>query len=102
VSAPDAALHAPRTYAVVLLALLFLTALTILLSYVDLGAFSTVLAFLIAATKAALVVLFFMHMKDAPGLLWLAGAAGFFWLAILVVLTMGDIATRGVLPIPGK
>jgi cytochrome c oxidase subunit 4 len=89
-------------YALVLAVLLGLTALTILVSYVDLGPFSAPIAFIIAGTKALLVMLVFMHMKDAPGVLWLAAAAGFFWLGILVVLTMSDFATRGFLPIPGK
>lgn len=92
----------PGLYAVVLVALLLLTALTILVSYVDLGPFSTPIAFLIATGKACLVVLFFMHMKEAHGVLWLAALAGFFWLAILLVLSMSDFATRGFLPIPGK
>jgi len=92
----------PGLYALVLAALLFLTALTILVSYVDLGPFSTPIAFLIATAKACLVVLFFMHMKEAHGVLWLAALAGFFWLAILLVLSMSDFATRGLLPIPGK
>jgi len=95
-------LHGPRLYLGILLALLGLTALTILVSYVDLGPFSAPVAFLIAGGKALLVVLFFMHLKDAPGILWLALVAGFFWLAILVVLTMSDVATRGYIPIPGK
>ena len=92
----------PRVYVLVLLALLALTALTILASYLDLGPFSAPVAFTIAATKALLVMLFFMHLKDSPGILWLAAVGGFFWLGILIVLTMSDIATRGVLPIPGK
>jgi cytochrome c oxidase subunit IV len=101
-SVPASQLHRPRTYGFVLAALLFLTALTILVSYVDLGPFSTPIAFIIAAVKATLVVLFFMHMREAHGVLWLAALAGFFWLAILIVLTMSDFATRGFLPIPGK
>jgi cytochrome c oxidase subunit 4 len=102
VSVPARELHGPGVYLAVLLALLALTALTILVSYVDLGPFSTPIAFVIAGVKASLVVLFFMHMKDAPGVLWLALGAGFFWLGILLVLTMSDFATRGFLPIPGK
>src|SRR5262249_34896769 len=47
VAAPRVA--GPGLYALVLAALLFLTALTILVSYVDLGPFSTPIAFLIAA-----------------------------------------------------
>jgi len=95
-------LHGTRVYALVLGALLFLTALTIVVSYVDLGPFNTPVAFLIAAMKATLVVLFFMHMREAHGVLWLAALAGFFWLSILLVLSMSDLATRSFLPIPGK
>ena len=92
----------PHVYVLVLVALLGLTALTILASYLDLGPFSAPVAFTIAATKALLVMLFFMHLKDSHGVLWLAAIGGFFWLGILLVLTMSDVATRGVLPIPGK
>jgi cytochrome c oxidase subunit 4 len=101
-SVPESHLHGPRVYGVVLAALLTLTATTILVAYVDLGPFSAPIAFIIAGTKALLVVLFFMHLRDAPGILWLAAAGGFFWLGILIVLTMSDIATRPFLPIPGK
>ena len=101
-STPVHQLHGARVYALVLGALLFLTALTILVSYVDLGPFNTPVAFTIAGVKATLVVLFFMHMKEAHGVLWLAALAGFFWLSILIVLSMSDFATRGYLPIPGK
>ena len=101
-SVPAHQLHGTRTYALVLGALLFLTALTILVSFVDLGPFNTPVAFVIAGVKATLVVLFFMHMREAHGVLWLAALAGFFWLSILMVLSMSDFATRGYLPIPGK
>ena len=83
-----------RTYASVLAALLALTALTIGVSYVDLGPFNTPLAMLIAAGKGLLVALFFMHLRRAHGVLWLAAAGGVFWLGILIVLTMGDYLTR--------
>jgi cytochrome c oxidase subunit IV len=101
-TAPAHRLHGPGVYALVLVALLFLTALTILVSFIDLGSFNTPVAFAIAGVKATLVVLFFMHMREAHGVLWLAALAGFFWLAILLVLSMSDFATRGLLPIPGK
>jgi len=101
-SMPASHLHGPRVYALILVTLLALTAATILVSYVDLGPFSTPIAFAIAGAKALLVVLFFMHLKEAEGVLWLAALAGFFWLAILIVLSMSDFATRGFLPIPGK
>jgi len=93
---------APRLYLVVFIVLLALTALTVLIASVDLGPLNTPVALLIAVGKATLVVLFFMHLKDAPGILWLAAGAGFFWLGILILLTMSDVATRGILLIPGK
>jgi cytochrome c oxidase subunit IV len=92
----------PRLYAVVFVVLLALTTLTVLVASVDLGPLNTPVALGIAAGKAMLVVLFFMHLKDAPGILWLAAGAGFFWLGILILLTMSDVATRGILSIPGK
>ena len=92
----------PRGYFGVFVALLALTTVTILVANVDLGPLNTPLALLIAAAKALLVLLFFMHLREAPGLLWVAAGAGFFWLAILIVLTMSDVATRSVLPIAGK
>ncbi|HJQ84167.1 MAG TPA: cytochrome C oxidase subunit IV family protein [Candidatus Binatia bacterium] len=91
-----------RRYALVFVALLVLTAVTVFVSYLDLGPFGTPVALGIAAVKATLVLLFFMHLRDAPEILWLAAGAGFFWLAILVALTMADVATRGLVPIPGK
>jgi cytochrome c oxidase subunit 4 len=101
-SVPESHIHAPRVYLLVLVALLGLTTLTILVAYVDLGPFNTPIAFAIAGLKALLVMLFFMHLKEAPAILWLAAIGGFFWLGILVVLTMSDFATRSFLPIPGK
>jgi len=92
----------PRLYLVVFVVLLALTALTVLVASVDLGPLNTPVALVIAAGKATLVVLFFMHLKEAPGIVWLAAGAGFFWLGILILLTMSDVATRGVLSIPGK
>jgi cytochrome c oxidase subunit 4 len=44
-------------------ALLGLTAITVASSRVDLGTWNIVLALAIACTKAALVALFFMHLK---------------------------------------
>jgi cytochrome c oxidase subunit 4 len=86
------------TYLAVFVALLVLTAVTVAVSYLDLGPFSTVVALTIATTKALLVLVFFMHLKESPSLVWLAAAGGFFWLGILIVLVMSDVMTRGWLP----
>ena len=42
--------------------LFFLTAVTVWVSYVDLGFLNIVVALLIAGTKASIVALFFMHL----------------------------------------
>jgi cytochrome c oxidase subunit 4 len=48
----------------------------------------------IAVAKAALIVSFFMHLRYGQRLTWVFAGAGFFWLAIMLALTMGDYATR--------
>ncbi len=90
-----------RVYLIVFGLLLLLTALTIGMAYQDLGALNTPLALGIAVTKAALVVLFFMHVRYTRGLTWVFVAAGFLWLAILLVFTLTDIYTRDWLPFYG-
>src|SRR3989337_566363 len=53
---------------------------------------------LLATIKAALVVLFFMHVKYASRLTKIFVCAAFLWLAILFALTFADYVTRGWLP----
>lgn len=52
----------PKTYGLVLLALLVLTVITVQASYFDFGPWNTVVALLIASAKGSLVALFFMHL----------------------------------------
>jgi len=75
--------------------LLVLTATTVGAAFVNLGPFNPVVALLIATIKATLVVLFFMHVKGASEKL--TGAvvvSGFFFLAILLSLSLADYMTR--------
>ncbi|MCU1232475.1 MAG: caa(3)-type oxidase, subunit [Candidatus Solibacter sp.] len=90
------------TYVGVLVALLFLTGLTTAVAYVDLGAFSTVVALAIAVTKMLLVALFFMHVRHSTRLTKLVVVGGLMWLMILLLLTMTDFVTRGRIGVPGK
>jgi len=90
-----------RLYVAVFAALVFLTLVTVGVSYVDLGPLSVVVALTIAFTKALLVVVFFMHLRESSGLIWVVAGGGFFWLAILIALTMSDMMTRGWLPVSG-
>ena len=84
-----------KTYLYNYVALMFLLALTAGLSFVDLGAANTIAALLIAFTKMVLIILFFMHVRYSARLVWIASVAGFFWLAILLILAMSDYLSRG-------
>jgi len=87
---------APKSmYYSVFAALMFGTALTVLVAFYDLGALNNVLMLGIALTKALLVVLFFMHVRWSTRLTWVVAASGFVWLLILFGLTMQDYLTRG-------
>jgi cytochrome c oxidase subunit 4 len=55
---------------------------------------NTLVALLIAFTKMTFVMLFFMHVRWSPRLIWLAVVASFFWLAIMFSYTMQDYLTR--------
>jgi cytochrome c oxidase subunit 4 len=90
-----------KTYVAIFIALLVLTALTTGVAFVDLGPFNTVAALTIAVIKMLLVILFFMHVKYSSGLTRIVIVAGFFFLAILVSLTLADEFTRGWTPNPG-
>ena len=85
-----------RTFSVLLgIGLLVLTAVTVKAAFVNLGVFNPVVALLIATIKATLVVLFFMHVKGASEKLTAAVVvSGFFFLGILLALSLADYATR--------
>mgnify|MGYP005812718071 CR=1 FL=1 len=84
-----------RTYYLVYLALIALTATTTGVAFIDLGPFNIVVALAIAFTKATLVVLFFMHVLHVENVTRGFVAGGLLWLVILFALTMNDYLTRG-------
>ncbi|MEO8594572.1 MAG: cytochrome C oxidase subunit IV family protein [Candidatus Solibacter sp.] len=90
------------TYVKILVALLIATGLTTWVATIDLGAFSTVVALGIATCKMLLVALYFMHIRHSSKLTKLIVVGGMLWLAILLVLTMSDFASRGLLGVAGK
>ena len=93
----QAATHlvSPRTYVTIFMLLMVLTAVTVGAAFLDLGPFNTLVALLIACTKMMLVVLYFMHVRYSSRLTWAVVGAGFFWLALLLLLTLADYVTRG-------
>jgi cytochrome c oxidase subunit 4 len=90
-----------KAYFGVFAALMVLTALTVWAAYLHLGVWNTPVALAVAVTKALLVALVFMHLKSSPRLTVLVVAASVLWLAILILITVSDYATRPWLPIYG-
>jgi cytochrome c oxidase subunit 4 len=83
------------TYFVNGVALLAFLALTIFVAHINLGPFNTIVALSISIAKAALIILFFMHLRYSKPLVWVFACAGFFWLAIMLTLALSDYLTRG-------
>jgi cytochrome c oxidase subunit 4 len=84
-----------RVYFAVFAALMIFTALTVWAAFQDFGALNTVIALGIACVKATLVVLYFMHVRYGGRLVWVMLSAALIWLAILLVITLADYASRG-------
>lgn len=86
-----------RVYLGVGLALLILTALTVLVASKDLGEWNIVVALFIAGVKAVLVLLFFMHVLYDNKLFATVLSVGIGIFIVFIVLTMADTQRRGEL-----
>ena len=85
-----------RTYYLVFAALLGLTLLTTAVAFIDLGAqWNIAAALAIAAAKALLVAIYFMHLRQSPPVILLVAGAGLVWLTLLMVFVFADYLTRG-------
>ncbi len=84
----------PKTYLVILIALLILTATTTGVCFLDLGILNPIVALAIACTKAVLVILFFMHLRYSSKLLKLTLCAGLFTFIVLISMTLTDYVSR--------
>ncbi len=87
-----------RTYYIIFAWLMGLLIATVAASFLNLDRFfpglNAAVALCIAAAKAMLVVLFFMHVRHAGKLTWIFASAAFVWLGIMLVLTLNDYLTR--------
>lgn len=81
-------------YLVIIATLMVLTCATWAIAFKDLGIWNPVVALTIACTKAVLVILFFMHVYYSSKLTKVTVAAGFFWLLILITLSLSDYISR--------
>jgi cytochrome c oxidase subunit 4 len=89
--------HGPSVtaYYVVFGGLIGLTLLTTAAAYAPMpAAWHTPVALLIAAAKATLVLMVFMHLWYSPRLIWLIAFGSLLWLAIMLALTFADYLTR--------
>lgn len=84
---------------VAFVALMLLLTLTVEAARHDLGRWNFLIAVLIAAVKAVLIMVCFMHVSRSVQITKLVVCAGFFWLAILFTLSLADYWTRGWLSI---
>ncbi|MFZ5468894.1 MAG: cytochrome C oxidase subunit IV family protein [Myxococcota bacterium] len=82
------------TYSVVWGALVVLTGATYGVAHVDVGDWNLLLALAIASFKSALVVLFFMHLKEHGPTNRAYFVVAVLFVALLVGLTVADVATR--------
>ena len=87
----DAAVQV-RGYLTIFAALLALTLVTVAVSYLQLPAFGTVaVALTIATGKAALVVMFFMHLKgERPMVMWPLALTAFLFVSLLAAIIMSE------------
>lgn len=90
-----------RVYVLVFATLFLMTLITVDVAFVNFGLLNFPIALTIATCKALLVIFFFMHVRYSPPLTWVFALAGFFWLVILIALTMSDYLTRAWILFPG-
>jgi len=76
-------------------ALLFLTFVTVEVSFYDFGGLNIVIALAIASIKALLVAFFFMHLWYDNKLFFIAFTVCLLCLTVFIVLTMFDTTRRG-------
>jgi len=76
-------------------ALIFLTVVTVAVAYVPLGPLGVPIAIAIAATKATLVVLYFMALRYDNPVNSLTFTVGIIMVVVFITFTMFDTAFRG-------
>ena len=87
-------MEAYRTYIIVWILLLILTGLTLGVSYLHLGIMNVAVALLIASLKAAMVALYFMHLRFENRLVWAFATVPLFFLALIILGTLADTMFR--------
>jgi cytochrome c oxidase subunit 4 len=84
----------PTQYGLIFAVLIALTGLTVWLGSIDVGHWHTAIGLAVAATKAVLIGLFFMHLLQSSRVTWAIVGTSLLFLAILLVLTLTDYLSR--------
>jgi len=92
--------HAYRRIVLVWIALMALLLLTFGSAYLKLGAWNNAINLGIAAVKALLVAVFFMHLRSASTMLRIVAVIALLMLALLFGLSHTDYATRTMQRVP--
>lgn len=90
----NAKAHGLRGYLLVWLSLLALVAITAASAHCKLGAWNLIVSLLVSTAKTAIVMLFCMNLRRERGTTVLFAVTGFFWLALLIGMSLGDALTR--------
>lgn len=83
-----------RTYGLVLLLLLFLTAVSVAVTQIELTKWTTAVALLLASTKSFIVLAIFMHLKFDQRIFRFMVAFIFLLFAAVIIVTFLDYAFR--------
>lgn len=89
-----------RTYLLVFAGLMVLLAITVTVGYIDFGPLNKVVTITVATIKAGLIMTYFMHLIHSKKLTWLFAGLGFFFLIIMLLITLSDYAARGTIQGP--
>jgi cytochrome c oxidase subunit 4 len=84
-----------KYYLMVTAALIVLTAVTVGVSYINLGGFNVVVALAVASSKSILVAFIFMHLLFDKKINLLIFAAALVFLTVFLVFTLFDTMNRG-------
>ena len=83
-----------RKLVLIWLVLLALLGTTVAVVWFELGIWNVVLNISIAALKACLIGVFFMHLEREEAVVRLAAGIGVIWLLLLFILTGADYLAR--------
>lgn len=92
--------HSAIPYVVVWILLLVLTAATYVTGTMHLGKWAIFIALAIATTKSSLVAVIFMHLRESGAATRLVFITSLVFVALLLILTVSDVATRFTLATP--